>query len=341
MKKALSVSLILAVMISGFTPTQPAYAYTAVPITAPSAVLLDYQTHRLVYSKTPNLQRAPASTTKLLTAMVAMDMLALNKVVTIPTFVRSIQPSKIYLKPGERYYVRDLIKATLINSANDAAEVLAVASAGSRAAFAKRMNAKVRSLGCYNSHFMNASGLPAAGQYSTAYDMARIMRALQRYPYIVSVLKIKTGVIYSRAGRKIFLKNHNKMLWRDHREVIGKTGWTRKAKHCFVGHILVNGQKVFVAMLGSHRLWRDLKILVDYQFGKSISPVAQNRKIWGRDETKRIQRALVRAGYKTGPIDGVFGGATVSAVRNFQRAHGLSADGVVGDYTWKKLQSYL
>src|SRR3989338_8960438 len=98
-------------MIAGFAPAQPAYAYTAVPITAPSAVLLDYQTHRLVYSKTPNLKRAPASTTKLLTAMVAMDMLDLDRVVTIPSFVQSIEPSKIYLKPGERYYVRDLIKA--------------------------------------------------------------------------------------------------------------------------------------------------------------------------------------------------------------------------------------
>lgn len=334
-KKSLSFLTVLFFASSLLVYPEKAFAM-GLPITASSALLLDQNSRSLIYAKNVNERRAPASTTKLLTAMVVIDMLPLDGIVTIPKFAESIQPSKIYLRRGERYYVGDLVRAMLINSANDAAAVLAVAAAGSESAFAGRMNAKARSLGCRRSNFVHASGLPASNQYSTAYDMALIMRNAQRYPFIVRALKTRTAVIQSLGGRRIGLRNHNKMLWRDSREVIGKTGWTRSAKHCFVGQI---GPGAFVSMLGSRSLWKDLKILVDYVFGKFWSSLKRPHKVYAR-KTEDIQSALKRAGYNPGSVDGKMGRSTRKALRRFQRDNGLRSDGIVGPETMKRLQPF-
>ncbi len=269
MKNKISAFLtVLAMLNLGILAPETAHAAPALFLTAPSAVLLDSQNH-IIYAKTPHLRRAPASTTKLLTAIVAYEHLDLNDIVTIPGYVAYVEPSKIYLKPGEKYRARELLRAALINSANDAAETLAVAAGGTRHHFVELMNAKAKALGCSGSHFVNPTGLPAAYQYSTAYDLALIMRELEKYPFLIQTLRTRTLIIKNSAGRKIFLRNHNKMLWRSKNEVIGKTGWTRAARHCFVGQIQAFGKTVFVSMLGSHRLWTDLKLLAEYPFGMS------------------------------------------------------------------------
>jgi serine-type D-Ala-D-Ala carboxypeptidase (penicillin-binding protein 5/6) len=340
-KKIVSSITILAISLLAPFDLSVSYAASLVPITATSAILLDASSQKVVFSKTPHLRRAPASTTKILTSIVALENLELDRYVTVPGYVEKMEPSKIYLRRGEKYRTRDLVRAILLNSANDAAEVLAYAGGGgSRANFAAKMNAKAKSLGCERSNFVNPSGLPNPSQYSTAYDMALIMREAQSHPFIVETMQTRTMTIRSQAGRKIALKNHNKMLWRDHREVIGKTGWTRKAKHCFVGAIRANHREVFVSMLGSRRLWRDLKTLVDYQFGASYIKIRKNKKNWSRDHRKRIQTALKRAGYNPGSVDGQFGPTTIKAIRKFQKAHGMKPDGIVGTSTWKKLQAY-
>lgn len=342
MKRCLALILVFGQVFLGQTFSFTAYAAPAVPITAASALLLNGQGNTAYFSKTPHIKRAPASTTKILTAIVAVNHLDLDRVITIPAFVTSIEPSKIHLRPGERYYVRDLIKATLINSANDAAETLAyVAGGGSRARFANMMNAKVRAIGGKHSKFVRASGLPAANQYSTAYDMALVMREAQRYPFIVNALATRTTVIKSLSGRRIGLRNHNKMLWKNSR-VVGKTGWTRSARHCFVGVIRTSSGSAFVSMLGSRALWKDLARLVDYQFGLSYKSAKTTQKVWSnRDKNKKIQVALKKAGYYRGIVDGQIGPQTRRAVKKFQKAHKLPQTGNVGPLTTAKLQPYL
>lgn len=310
------------------------------PITASSALLIDVATQKVIYAKSPHARRPPASTAKIMTALVVLERMNLNRQIRIPKWVRYIEPSKVYLRPGERYRVRDLLHATLISSANDAAEVLGVAAAGTRARFAKWMNEKAWAIGCRDTHFVNASGLPPGNQYSTAYDLALIMKVARRHPLLVDSLARRYHVIRSLEGRKIFLRNHNRFLWRDPRHVIGKTGYTREGRHCFVGRIQWMGREVVVTLLGSHRLWRDLKILLDYQFGVALYKIHKNRKVWSASATRRIQTALRRAGLNPGPLDGRFGPRTIRAVELFQKRHGLKSDGIVGRHTCRKLSSY-
>jgi D-alanyl-D-alanine carboxypeptidase (penicillin-binding protein 5/6) len=348
-KKPMKKKLLALFLVFGLTaqtlPPPPVAEAAWVPISAPTALLLDNGTNRILYAKTPHLRRPPASTTKLLTALVALRLKSPDFVVKIHHAATKIPPSKIYVKTGERYYLRDLLDALLMNSANDVASAIAIATAGSTAAFAREMNATARALGCQESNFVNPSGLPDKRQYSTAYDMALIMREAQRYPVIVQALKTRTKMIRTLGGRRISLRNHNKMLWRDPREVLGKTGWTRSARHCFVGQISVNGKKVFVAMLGSHRLWKDLQTLVNSQFGVpwAKSQISKRRAATAaaRENTKRIQLALKNAGFYRGKLDGQSGPMTKRAIRSFQKRHKLRADGVAGPKTWNVLKRYL
>ena len=340
-KKFISSFLVFLWFVASTIAPHSAYAATQLPISASSAILMDHSSRKIIYAKTPHKKRAPASTTKLLTSIVTIENKDLDAWVTIPGFVSSIEPSKAYLKRGERYRVRDLVRATLISSANDAAEVLAVAVGGSKAGFAKMMNAKVKSLGGKSSNFVNASGLPAKGQYSTAYDMALIMREAQKVSFVVKTLATKRMVIKSEGNRKIYLKNHNKMLFRGHDNVVGKTGWTRKARHCFVGQISKSNRKVFVAMLGSNSLWKDLTTLMKFQFGFTWFRIKQNKKLWARkSDVKKIQKSLRKSGFSPGPIDGAFGPKTILAIQKFQKSRSLRSDGVVGPATWAQLRKF-
>ncbi len=341
-KKFVSSKLLLLWIVSQISFMPSSQAFSPVSITAASAVLFDTASQRFIFSKTPHIRHQPASTTKVLTAIVAYERLPQNKIITIPGFVTSVEPSKAYLRPGERWYVRDLIRATLIKSANDAAEVLAIASAGSMPRFAALMNAKCKAIGCRNSHFVRSSGLPAANQYSSAYDLALIMNDAQRHPFLVETMKVRIMDIHSLSGHRIYLKNHNKMLWRDRREVVGKTGWTRSARHCFVGRIRVFNRKVLVAVMGSFSLWRDLKRLVDYQFGMSFFRPRQESKPAARKPRRiDVQKALKKAGYDPGRVNGVWSKKTRAALKKFQKANGLVATGAAGPKTWQKLLPYL
>lgn len=312
------------------------------PLAAPSAVLLDGTTNQILFAKEPNVRRAPASTTKLLSAMVALDHLPLNKVVTIPPGLEYVQPSKIGLRRGERFYVRDLVRASLIKSANDAAESLAILTAGSKPAFARLMNQKARKIGAANSNFVNPSGLPASAQYSTALDLAKIIMAASRYPFLVQTMKTRNAVIYSLDGRRIVLRNCNKMLWRTN-GIIGKTGWTRSARHCFAGRVQSRGKVIYVGIMGSAKrtyLWSDLRTVASAATGKKLKPIKKGEALPSRAETQRIQKALQKAGYFKGTATGFYGKKTRRAVRRFQRAKKIPVTGNVGPLTLRELKAY-
>jgi serine-type D-Ala-D-Ala carboxypeptidase (penicillin-binding protein 5/6) len=227
------------------------------------------------YGKNVHGKISPASTVKIITALVVLDRLSLDQFVTVSKKATYPQPTKIYVKSGEKYRVRDLLYAILIRSANDASVVLAEAVAGSEAKFVKLMNEKARKIGCRSTRFANPHGLPTSlkTQYSTAYDMYLIFRAALKYPFFVSAIKMSRRMIYSQAGRKITLRSNNKILsfnWK--RKLYGKTGYTRMAGACFVGYLKKGGDDLIIAIFNckSGRRWKEIKHIVSKYGGVGL-----------------------------------------------------------------------
>ena len=162
--------------------------------------------------------------------------------------------------------LRDLVYAILLNSANDASVVIAEGLAGSVPSFAERMNAKARSVGALNTHFVNPNGLPAENHYSTARDLVVMFSHALRDPLFEEMIGTRTIPVMPTAGsaRTITLRTHNRMLGQEKVPVVGKTGWTIAAKKCFVGAASADGRQLLVAVLGSTDLWGDLKRLIEY-----------------------------------------------------------------------------
>lgn len=235
-----------------------------ISLSAESAVLMSPWSRRVLYSKNPYKRLSPASTTKIMTALVVLKKSHLKKKAVVSKFASSMEPSKVHIREGEVYLTGDLLKALLLNSGNDASVALAENVAGSEEEFVGMMNKMAKTIGAKDTNFKNSSGLPAEGQYSTAYDLSLIVREAMKYKEFVNIIKMKNAKIGEiSSGRQIRLKNHNKSLWRDRAYLLlGKTGYTKKARHCFAGYIHYSRwRKLIVVILKSKNSWSDLEIL--------------------------------------------------------------------------------
>jgi D-alanyl-D-alanine carboxypeptidase (penicillin-binding protein 5/6) len=246
----------------------PAQSYSG-EVLSRAAVVMDASTGKVLYAKNPDLKCLPASTTKLMTAIVAIENKDLKDVVTISRNAALTPPHKAGLKAGDRVTVEELLSAALIGSANDAAVALAEAVAGSEARFVELMNRKAAAIGAMETKFINPNGLPGPGQYITASDLARIMNYALRYPKLKEIIGTRVAEISTEKGKAIFLRNTNRLLWSDEDLVGGKTGFTQKARHCFVCAAERANDTVLVAVLGSPSrsfLWRESEMLINKGF---------------------------------------------------------------------------
>jgi len=242
------------------------FAKEVIYVTAYSAVLMNSWNKKVLYSKNPHVKLAPASTTKIMTALVVINKSSLDKKVTVSKSATWMPPSRVDIKKGEVYTTEDLLKAALLNSGNDATVALAVSVAGSEKEFTNMMNEMARKLGCSDTNFKTSNGLPAKNQYTTAYDLALIMSEAMKNEKLVEILETKQADISElNTGRKIKLRNHNKSLWKDlSYTILGKTGYTIRAGQCFAGYIMYdNNRKLIVVMLKGKKLWPDLKELAE------------------------------------------------------------------------------
>lgn len=234
-------------------------------VSARSAILLDVSSQKRLYGKNIHLKVKPASTTKVMTALLVLEKLQLDDIVTVGKNATFAQPSKINVQPGEQYRVEDLLYALLLNSANDVSIVLAEAVAGSEAKFVSMMNHRARKLGAKNTKFANSNGLPTKNvqQYSSAYDMSLIFREVLKYDFFKKAIMLPKKNIVSLGGKNISLKSHNKMLFTDWgRKIYGKTGYTRAAQACFIGTTRKGNRTLIVAVFGCSRRWEDIRFLV-------------------------------------------------------------------------------
>jgi D-alanyl-D-alanine carboxypeptidase (penicillin-binding protein 5/6) len=236
-------------------------------VTARAALLMEGDGWpRTLYEKDAGRKVYPASTTKIMTALIVLERLPLDRYVTVGKHATQTVPSIIGIKEGERYKVRDLIYAILLNSANDASIALAEAVAGSESKFVAMMNRRAKQLGARNTLFANAHGLPSDDdpQYTTASDMVLMFREAMKKAFFREVINQKVYILSSEAGRKISLRSHNKMLFKGWKQqVFGKTGYTRAALSCFVGYVEKKGRRLYIAVFGCAKRWDDIKYIIE------------------------------------------------------------------------------
>ncbi|MEW6410523.1 MAG: D-alanyl-D-alanine carboxypeptidase family protein [Nitrospirota bacterium] len=235
-------------------------------MTAKSAIAIDAKTGNVLYAKKTILRHPPASTTKIVTGIVAIEMTdRFDRMVVVSKNAASVPLSKIGLHEGDRITVDELLLGSLLKSGNDAAVALAESIAGSEKAFVTLMNKKVKDIGAKNTHFINSTGLPGKGQYTTVSDLVKIMDYAMKNPKFAEIVGTRIAVIEPE-GKKVLLRNTNKLLWMYDGATGGKTGYTKVAKHCFVGEASKNGSSVIIALLGSKNLWEDARLLFEKGF---------------------------------------------------------------------------
>ena len=235
-------------------------------VVAQSAALIDSFTGEFLYLKNENAIQYPASSTKILTALLVIEAGDLDKPVTVDISDTKVEPTKLELQPGEQYTRRQLLYGLMLKSANDVAMTLARDNAGSVEAFAEKMTRRAAELGATNSHFANPNGLHDLSHYTTAHDLALIARAAMEQPFfrqLVSTVyytwKSPKGVVYQ-------LRNHNRLL----RHFAGcnglKTGYTRAAQQVLVSSALREGHEVISVVLHTDKpgIWDDSKALLTY-----------------------------------------------------------------------------
>lgn len=228
-------------------------------ITAPSALVVDFETGLALYEKASDQARPPASTAKLMTALVVVDQVPLDDVVLISPAAAGVSGSRMGLSAGERLTVRELLHGLLIPSGNDAAVALAEHVAGTQADFVQMMNARASAMGLTSTSFANAHGLDAVGQVTSATDLAELARAALQDPTISEIVKTRSITI---GGRQ--LQNTNELLGSYSGANGVKTGTTDEAGECLVASVTRNGRTTLLVELGSTDRFGDARKLLDY-----------------------------------------------------------------------------
>ena len=243
-------------------------------VKAGAAVLINSETGEVLYAKNPQRVMAPASTTKIMTAIIAIEKGNLEQKVTVSGLAASVPGSSMYLRKGEVQTLHNLLYGLLLSSGNDAAKAIAENIAGTEKKFAVMMNEKARVLGMSNTHFSNASGLPAEGHYTTAYDLAILSCYALKNPIFSEIVRTKVASVpssRSRTGTTRSLTNHNKLLWQYPYTTGIKTGYTRKAGKCLVASATQNNATLISVILKSDVMYNDSIQLLDFGF-KTIKP---------------------------------------------------------------------
>lgn len=236
-------------------------------ITAASAILMDADSGLVLWSRDPDVPRFPASTTKILTALLLVENTDPDEEIVAPADVEAVGQASMHLRPGERVSARDMLSAILLRSANDGSYAVACHIAGSEAEFAELMNRRARELGARRSHFVNPHGLHHPEHVTTARDLALIAREAMRHPEIREVVRRRSALIERSAnGEDRLMVSRNRLLALDPTADGIKTGWTVPAGRCFVGSATRNGYRLIAVVLKSEDWLADTLALLDWGF---------------------------------------------------------------------------
>src|SRR5438309_5431720 len=259
--------------------TQPLEVYELVrPAPAPpsikarSAIVLDLDAGGVLYQLDAHGRHAPASLLKVVTALVALEHLRLDQVVTVPASINQLpwDSTRMGLRPGERLTVRELLYGLFLNSGNDAAITLSEA-AMPRATFIALMNGRAAGLGMSDTHFVNPIGLDDPGHYTSAADLARASEELmRRFPEVAAMAATPSLTLPATATHHAYALYNLNELVRKYAGATGlKTGWTGHAGGCLIATATRDGRHLMVVLLASPRIFDEAAALLDYGFAGS------------------------------------------------------------------------
>ena len=265
MKKILSCILAIMLLTTaiGILPTDA----VSLSLSAKSAILIDAENGTVLYQKNAFVKLPMASTTKIMTALVAIESGDVDRLVKIDNRARGVEGSSIYLSEDEVMSMRDLIYALLLASANDVATAIAIEISDSIEDFADLMNKKAEELGLTSTHFVTPHGLHDDEHYTTAYDLAKLTAAALKNETFLEICssKSKTIPLNQNEGTR-YLTNHNKLL-SSYRGCIGvKTGFTKKSGRCLVSAAERDGLRLIAVTLNAPDDWHDHTNLLDFGF---------------------------------------------------------------------------
>ncbi len=248
-----------------------------------AACLMDASNGRVLYGKNAEDQRAMASTTKIMTCLLALERCQQNEIVTVSKYAASQPPVQMNIREGERYYLKDLLHSMMMASHNDSAVAVAEHVAGSEEEFCKLMTEKAHAIGAVHTSFGSANGLDRGEHYTTAEDLALIAAYAVKNDALMSIVQCDTYTVREVDGKNSsFLSNINKYLYMDSDALGMKTGFTNKAGYCFVGATGYEDTLLISVALGSgwppnkNYKWADTKKLVEYgreNFSKELLEV--------------------------------------------------------------------
>ena len=279
MKRLLSFLICLPLLvISLLLPCSAAELET---LSAECAVLYDPAGHRVLYGKNAEKRHAMASTTKIMTALVALRHLPLDTLVTVPKEATGVEGSSVYLKEGETYTLEALLYALLLQSANDAAEAIAYAVAGGIEPFSDLMNEEAARLRLSNTHFENPHGLDGEAHYTTARELAVIAAEALENEVLAEIVATRRYNFASTDGKNPrTLVNHNKMLLLYDGAVGVKTGYTKSCGRCLVTAARRDGLLLISVTLDAPGDWDDHTELLDYGFSRySCRTIADEQEL--------------------------------------------------------------
>lgn len=277
MKKLLKSLSLLIFCILFFLSYNPTYAYASPPeIQGEGMVLMDYITGDILAEKNAHKLMAPASTTKIMTALLTLENCKLQDIVKVGPNPPLADGSSIGLKEGDQYTVEELLYALLLESANDSALTLAEHIGGTEENFAKMMNEKAKAIGAKDTHFVNSSGLFEDNHLTTPYDLALIMREISKIPDFSKISKeLSHEMPISKVDNESKWVNNRNLLLSPSSSyyykpiICSKTGYTTKSNHTFIACAEKNGQKLVLALFNyenKHKYYDDTKKLLDYGF---------------------------------------------------------------------------
>lgn len=245
-------------------------------LSAASAVVMDADTGQVLFARNAHQPKPIASTTKIMTALVAIECGNLYSTATVSPRAAGVEGSSVYLRAGEKLTLEELIYGALMHSGNDACVAIAEHLAGREEVFVNFMNYKAHRLGARNTNFCNTNGLPHDKHLSSAYDLALITRHALRNPVFSRIVSTKTHTIAGPKGKR-FLSNTNKMLWSYQGADGVKTGTTNAAGKCLVSSASRDGRRLIAVVLHSDDRWGESIKLLNYGFTEFSNQVVARK----------------------------------------------------------------